>query len=135
MSITAIRQGIEANLETISGFRAYSEIPENPQTPCAVVTLNNIDYDLAFQKGLTEFSFTITVIVGRFSVVQAQQNLNDYANNSGAKSIKTAIESDRTLSGSAVDVRLVSMNSISALDLNDGNNYLGMEFSVTVYAN
>ena len=134
MNITDIRQGIEDNLETVSGLRAYSEIPDNPVTPCAVITLNNISYDQAFQKGLTEFSFNITVIVGRFSVVQAQQNLNDYANNDGDKSIKTAIESDRSLSGSAVDVRVVSMDSISALDLNDGNNYLGMEFSVTVYA-
>jgi len=134
LNITGIRDGLETNLETISGFRAYSEIPDNPVTPCAVVNLNNIDYDQAFQKGLTEFSFNITVIVGRFSVVQAQQNLNDYANNSGAKSVKTAIESDRTLSGSAVDVRVVSMNSIGALELNDGNNYLGMDFSVTVYA-
>ncbi len=134
MNITAIRNGLETNIETIAGFRAYSEIPENPVTPCAVITLSNINYDQAYQKGLTEFAFTVTVIVGRFSVVQAQQNLNDYANNDGDKSVKTAIESDPTLSGSAVDVRVVSMDSISALDLNDGNNYLGMDFSVTVYA-
>ena len=133
MNITNIRQGIEDNLETISGFRAYSEIPENPQVPCGVVVLNSVEYDQAFQRGLTELSFNITVIVGRFSVQQAQENLNKYAGD-GGKSIKTAIESDKTLNGSAVDTRVVSMNSISALDLNDGNNYLGMEFSVTVYA-
>ena len=133
MNITDIRQGLETNIETISGLRAYSEIPDNPQVPCAVVVLNSVDYDQAFQRGLTELSFNITVIVGRFSVQQAQEHLNDYAGN-GAKSVKTAIQSDRTLGGSAVDAVLTSMNSISALDLNDGNNYLGMEFSVTVYA-
>jgi len=134
LNITDIRQGIETNLETITGFRAYSEIPENPQVPCGVVVLNSVDYDQAFQRGLTELSFNITVIVGRFSVQQAQENLNEYAGN-GSKSIKTAVQSDRTLGGAAVDTVLTSMNSISALDLNDGNNYLGMEFSVTVYAN
>ena len=133
MNITAIRAGLETNLETVSGLRAYSEIPENPQVPCGVVTLNSVDYDQAFQRGLTQLSFNVTVIVGRFSVQQAQENLNDYAGN-GAKSIKTAVQSDRSLGGSAVDTVLTSMNSISALDLNDGNNYLGMEFSVTVYA-
>jgi len=133
LNITDIRQGLETNIETISGLRAYSEIPDNPQVPCAVVVLNSVDYDQAFQRGLTELSFNITVIVGRFSVQQAQEHLNDYAGN-GAKSVKTAIQSDRTLGGSAVDAVLTSMNSISALDLNDGNNYLGMEFSVTVYA-
>jgi len=134
LNITNIRAGLETNLETVSGLRAYSEIPENPIVPCSVVALNSIDYDQAFQRGLAELSFTITVIVGRFSVQQAQEHLNDYAGD-GSKSIKTAIQSDKTLGGSAADTVLTSMNSISALDLNDGNNYLGMEFSVTVYAN
>ncbi len=133
MNITEIRQGIENNLETVSGLRAYSEIPDNPQVPCAVVVLNSVSYDQAFQRGLTELDFNITVIVGRFSVQQAQERLNEYAGN-GSKSIKTAVQSDRTLGGSAVDTVLTSMNGISALDLNDGNNYLGMEFSVTAYA-
>ena len=133
MNITEIRDGLETNLETVSGLRAYSEIPENPQVPCAVVALNSVDYDQAFQRGLTELSFNVTVIVGRFAVQQAQEHLNDYAGN-GSKSIKTAVQSDRSLGGKAVDTVLTSMNSISALDLNDGNNYLGMEFSVTVYA-
>ena len=134
MNITDIRQGIEDNLETVAGLRAYSEIPDNPQVPCAVVVLNSVSYDQSFQRGLSELDFNITVIVGRFSVQQAQEHMNDYAGN-GAKSIKTAVQSDRTLGGSAADTVLSSMNGISALDLNDGNNYLGMEFSVTVYAN
>jgi len=135
LSITGIRQGIEANLETISGFRAYSEIPENPQTPCAVVVLQNIDYDQAFQRGLVVMQFQVTAIVSRFSAQQAQENLNDYADNSGSKSIKVAIESDKTLSGSAFDVQVSSMTGIGNIDLNDGNNYLSIDFSVTVYAN
>jgi len=134
LNITDIRQGIEDNLETVAGLRAYSEIPDNPQVPCAVVVLNSVNYDQSFQRGLSELDFNITVIVGRFSVQQAQEHMNDYAGN-GAKSIKTAVQSDRTLGGSAADAVLSSMNGISALDLNDGNNYLGMEFSVTVYAN
>jgi len=134
LNITDIRQGIEDNLETVAGLRAYSEIPDNPQVPCAVVVLNSVSYDQSFQRGLSELDFNITVIVGRFSVQQAQEHMNDYAGN-GAKSIKTAVQSDRTLGGSAADAVLSSMNGISALDLNDGNNYLGMEFSVTVYAN
>ncbi len=134
MSITDIRNGLETNLETVAGLRAYSEIPENPQVPCAVVQLQTIEYDQAFQKGLVFYNFEITVIVGRFSVQQAQENLNDYADNKGAKSVKTAIESDKTLSGTAFDVHVTTMTGISALDLNDGNNYLGMTFSVTVYA-
>jgi len=135
MTITAIRDGLEANLETISGLRGYSEIPENPSIPAAVVTLNTIEYDQAYQKGLALYNFSISVIVGRFNARSTQQKLNDYADNTGADSIKTAIESDKTLGGSAFDVVVTSMTGISNIDLNDGNNYIGMDFSVTVYAN
>jgi len=133
-NITAIRDGIEANLETITGLRGYSEIPENPSIPAAVVVLNNVTYDQAFQRGLTELTFTVTVIVGRFNARSTQQNLNDFASGTGGKSIKTAIQSDRTLGGNAADVRVDQMTNIGAIDLNDGFNYLGMDFSVTVYA-
>jgi len=135
MSITAIRDGLEANLETISGLRGYSEIPENPSIPAAVVTLDTIEYDQAFQKGLVLYNFSISVIVGRFNARSTQQKLNDYADNTGSDSIKTAIESDKSLGGSAFDVVVTSMTGISNIDLNDGNNYIGMDFSVTVYAN
>jgi len=135
VSITDIRDGLEANLETISGLRGYSEIPDNPSIPAAVVTLDTIEYDQSFQKGLVLYNFSVTVIVGRFNSRSAQQNLNDYADNTGSNSIKTAIESDKSLGGSAFDVRVTSMTGISNIDLNDGNNYIGMDFSVTCYAN
>lgn len=132
--ITAIREGIEANLETITGLRGYSEIPDNPQVPAAVVGLQSISYDQAFQRGLVLYNFNVTVIVGRFNVRSTQKRLNEYAGNTGDDSVKLAIESDKTLGGSAFDCRVASMDSIGAIDLNDGNNYLAMEFTVTVYA-
>lgn len=134
MSIGLIRDGIETNLRTIAGLRAYSEIPDNPSFPAGIVTLNSIDYDQAFQRGLTLYNFTVSIIVGRASERAAQNALNAYASNTGADSIKTAIESDKTLSASAFDVRVVSMTGIGAVELN-GTTYIGMDFSVTVYAN
>ena len=134
MSISSIRDGLETNLRTISGLRAYSEIPDNPNFPAAIVVLDTVDYDGAFQRGLTTYNFTISVIVGRASERAAQDRLNDFASNTGNLSIKSAVESDKSLNGSAYDVRVVSMSNISAVELN-GTTYLGMDFSVTVYAN
>ena len=134
MSIALIRDGLETNLRTLAGLRAYAEIPDNPSFPAAIVTLNSIDYDQSFQRGLTLYNFTVSVIVGRASERAAQNALNAYASNTGASSIKSAIESDKTLSASAFDVRVVSMTGIGAVELN-GTTYIGMDFSVTVYAN
>lgn len=135
MSITAIRDGIEANLETITGLRGYSEIPENPSIPAAVVNLDSVDYHQTFRNGMVQFNFTVTVIVGRFSARSAQQTLNDFASNTGDKSIRQAIESDRTLGGNAFDCVVQTMGGMNNIDLNDGNNYLATDFSVVVYAN
>ena len=131
--ITAIRQGIATNLATISGLRTSGELPENPNPPTAVVALETIDYDGAFQQGVTTFMFTVIVIVGKQSDRISQRSLNDYASQNGARSVKTAVESDRSLGGSAMDCRVRGMTSVGSLQLND-TEYMAAEFSVAVYA-
>lgn len=133
MSVTNLREGLATNLATISGLRTAAEIPDNPSPPIAVVSLNNIQFDRAFQRGLTEYSFTVSIIVGRAAEREAQRRLDSYASSTGASSVKLAIESDKTLGGYAYDCRVVSMDSIGAVQLNDAT-YLGMDFSVTAYA-
>lgn len=131
--ITAIRQGIATNLATISGLRTSAELPDNPNPPTAVVALETIDYDGAFQQGVTTFMFTVIVIVGRQSDRISQRSLNQYASQNGERSIKTAVESDRSLGGNAMDCRVRGMTSVGSLQLND-TEYMAAEFSVAVYA-
>lgn len=131
--ITAIRQGIATNLATISGLRTSAELPDNPNPPAAVVALETIDYDGAFQQGVTTFMFTIIVIVSRQSDRISQRSLNQYASQNGERSIKTAVESDRSLGGNAMDCRVRGMTSVGSLQLND-TEYVAAEFSVAVYA-
>lgn len=129
-SIAGLRTGIANNLATIAGLRTSAEIPDNPSPPIAVVSLNNIDYDQAFQRGLTIYNFNVTVIVGRAAEREAQRRIDTYAQNDG---VKNAVESDKTLGGNAYDVRVVSLTNIGSLQLND-QTYLAAEFEVAVYA-
>lgn len=133
MSIDGIRAGIATNLATISGLRVSAELQDNPSPPVAQIQLRSIEYDQAFQRGLAVYTFLVTVIVGRSAEREAQRRLNDYCDNTGASSVKAAIESDKTLGGSAFDVRVVSMDNIGALVLSDAT-YLAAEFTVTAYA-
>lgn len=132
MSITDIRDGIAANLATIPGLRTSAELPDQPNPPIAVVQLNNVTYDQAFQNGLVLYNFTITVIVGKVAERLAQQRLNAYAS-TGVGGVKTALESDRTLGGSAFDVKLQEMTNIGAITLGE-QQYLAAEFAAIVYA-
>jgi hypothetical protein len=132
VSITDIRDGIATNLATISGLRTSAELPDQPNPPIAVVQLNNVTYDQAFQGGLVLYNFTITVIVGKVAERLAQQRLNAYAS-TGAGGVKAALQSDRTLGGSAFDVKLQEMTNIGAITLGE-QQYLAAEFAAIVYA-
>jgi len=132
VSITDIRDGLATNLATISGLRTSAELPDQPNPPIAVVQLNNVTYDQAFQGGLVLYNFTITVIVGKVAERLAQQRLNAYAS-TGAGGVKTALQSDKTLGGHAFDVKLQEMTNIGAITLGE-QQYLAAEFAAIVYA-
>lgn len=133
MSISQIRTALATNLATIPGLRTAAEVPDNPTPPIAIVNLDSVTYDQAFAKGLTNYNFTITVVVGRTAEREAQRKLDGYIS-PGTNSVKNAIESDKTLGGYAYDCRVVSLNSVGSLTISD-TTYLAADFSVTVIAN
>lgn len=132
MSISGIRSAMATNLSSIPGLRVASEIPDQINPPVAVIALNNIEYDGAFQQGLTTFNFTIQLVVTRMAERRAQERLDLYSEPSGEQSVKSAIESDRTLGGNASDVRVESRPTVGSLQVND-QDYLAADFSVVVY--
>lgn len=133
-TITGLRTGIATNLAAISGLRTSATVPDSPNPPIAVVLPTGITYDLAFRRAADEYFFTVIVIVGRVDERTAQDRLDGYCNPSGATSIKTALESDRTLGGYAYDCRVTEMRNYQQLVLGDGVTYLAAEFVVRVIA-
>lgn len=131
MSITAIRNGLGANLATVRGLRVSETIPDNPSPPIAVIALSNVSYDQAYAGGLVEYNFVVSVIVGRVSEREAQRRLDEYITPTG---IKAALESERSLGGAAYDLRVVEMSQIGSVVVND-ITYLACDFSVVVYGN
>lgn len=132
-TVTQIRAALATNLATVSGLRTSALIPDAPQPPIAVVIPDNITYDTAFGRGLDTYEYTVTVIVGRQSDRTAQGSLDGYCNPTGAQSIKTAIESDKTLGGVAQTLRVTNMKTYGSMTIAD-TVYLIADFSVTVYA-
>jgi hypothetical protein len=131
--LTAIRAGLKANLETIPNLRASANIPDMPNPPQGIIALSRIAYDVANAKGAAQYDFIISVIVGRQSERTAQTSLDEYISTTHARSIKNAIQSDRTLAGSAYDVRAVEMTGLNVVSIGEVN-YLSADFSVTVYS-
>lgn len=132
MSLADIRDGLATNLGTITGLRVYTEIPDNPSMPCAVLQLTRALYDGAFQRGLTEYEFDVRLIVSRVTDRRSQQALDQFID-AGARSVKTAIESDKTLDGAAFDVRVSAMDVVDTVTIGE-TAYFTATFSVTVFA-
>jgi hypothetical protein len=97
-----------------------------------VIALNNVSYDLDFNRGMTLYNFTVTLIVGRVAERDAQRKLDAYAG-AGERSIKTAVQSDRTLGGAAFDCRLSEMSTLGGVTINE-TTYVAADFAVQVYA-
>jgi hypothetical protein len=57
VDIQAIRERIAVNLATISGLRTEENVPDLVNPPVAVVALEQIAYDGAFNGGLTTLEF------------------------------------------------------------------------------
>jgi len=133
-SISELRTGLATNLATISGLRTAATVPDSINPPIAVVMPASITYDIAFARtGGDEYEFTVMVIVGRVDERTAQNRLDGYCSGSGASSIKTAIESDKTLGGKAFSLRVTNLRNYNQVTVGDVI-YLAAEFTVQVYA-
>lgn len=132
--LSDLREALAVRLQAVPGLRVYPEIPDNPNVPCAVITLGDppITYDLAYgTTGGHTFRFAIVLLVGRTTERVAQRRLDGYL--SGPDAIKSLIETDRTLGGLVFDVRVIEARNIGPVLLGDAS-YLSAELSVEIRA-
>ena len=132
-SIQELRQGIATYLATISGLRTSLDVPDQINPPIAVVQFVRVNYHLDMNNGMSEYLFSVQVIVGRVDERTAQRNLDSYCSSSGSSSVLLAVESDRTLGGKAYDCIVTEVSSYGQLISND-ITYLGAEFQIRVLA-
>lgn len=132
-TIKSIREGLAKNLSTITGLRTSYFVPDTINPPVALVEPLQVQYDQTFKRGLDEFTFKVTLIAGRASDRAGQDTIDSFLDSTGSRSIKTAIESDKTLGGKVNDLRVTSLTSYGSITIADVP-YLAAEFAVTVYS-
>lgn len=131
--VTDLRNGLAANLATISGLRQQAWQPDNINPPAAYIFPQGVTFDNAFNRGMNTYTFVVTVVVGRQSERSSQNALDTYVSGTGANSVKRAIESDKTLGGKAFDVRVTDVRNYGELVAGEVT-YLSAEFVVLCYA-
>ena len=110
-NVNGVRDALKANLQTITNLRVYDLIPDVIVPPCAVVGQLDFTFDIDNARGLDQASVDVYVIVQRISERTGQDKLDNFLAGSGTGSIKTAIESDRSLGGLVDTLRVISADS------------------------
>jgi hypothetical protein len=131
-SISELRQGLANNLQTITGLRVVDTLPDLVNPPMAMIGLTKVSYNQQNQRSMAEYTFQVTVVLGRVSERTAQRDM-DILVAPGSGSVKYALESDRTLGGNAFEVFVPELSAIGAVSLG-GIDYFSAEFSVQVFA-
>lgn len=130
-NINGVRDALKANLQTITGLRVYDLIPDVVVPPCAVVGQLDFQFDIDNQRGLDQASVDIFVIVQRISERTGQDKLDNFLAGSGSGSIKTAIESDRTLDGLVDTLRVITAES--GTYSSGDQSFLSYRYNVTIW--
>lgn len=134
-SVATVRDGLKANLTTVSGLQCYDTVPDKPEPPCAAVQPDPSGFMFreTMGKGVIRFSFVVTVLVQRVVDDAGQDKLDGYLNPAGSGSVWAAIESDITLGGAASNAAVQMVRQYGEFIYND-ISYLGAEFVVGVLA-
>jgi hypothetical protein len=130
-NISGVRDALGKNLQTINGLRVYDTIPDVVVPPCAVVGQLDFTFDVNNMRGLDQASVDIFVIVQRISERAGQDKLDNLLAGTGNGSIKTALESDRTLGGLVDTLRVISAESGT---YNSGDqSFLSYRYNLTIW--
>ena len=103
--INDVIDGIETNLQAITGLRTYSEWPDVLNAPAAIVFPSEEFITPITLEGGYSMSYEVLVLVEiPAGVVRGQRALNPYCDTSGNTSIRVAVEADSTLGGTVSDI-------------------------------
>jgi len=130
-NVNGVRDALKSNLQTITGLRVYDLIPDVVVPPCAIVGQLDFTFDIDNARGLDQASVDIFVLVQRFSERTGQDKLDLLLAGSGSGSIKTALESDRTLGGLVDTLRVISADS--GTYTSGETSFLSYRYNLTIW--
>jgi hypothetical protein len=126
---------LRAALATISGLHAHWLWPDVMLVPAAVVVpAQGLDVDTFDGQGGRTFRVYLLGAAAKDGTYRGQANCLPYLEESGAKSLRAALEADPTLGGKVDDLKVLPWRAFDALKDWAGNVYWGAVYEVEVLA-
>lgn len=134
MTVAELRAGLRANIKaTIANVQVSAYILASPTPPGIHIFPGESRFDLAMNRGLDEYDFTVQAFVAWSSDQGSQAFLDELRDPINARSLKAAIESDLTLGGVCEDLRVMGISPYRNLVTMDNRSLLVSDWTVTVY--
>lgn len=129
MNIAEVMDELDAAVGTIEGLRNTPYYSTRINPPASIIGWPiPYTFDATFGRGSDSFTFPLTVLVGNVDARSSRDALAEYANGSGDKSIKQAVENKEYTTCDSVRVERVEFGVIAVA----GVEYLTGTFYINV---
>jgi hypothetical protein len=135
-TVKEIRAALKTNLENIPGTQKSAYLLGSPSPPTLQIFPGEVDWHMAMNDGLAKREFIVQALVGQPTEEGTQVVLDEFLDETGDSSVKSAIESDSTLGGLVDDVIVVKTKGYQLIknpSQPDKPPRLGAEWHVDVY--
>jgi len=130
-SLESIMSGLGDQLRAVMGLRVYDFPSKHVEPPAAVLSLPETPYDVTLGGRADEWTFPLWLLVSKADDKAAYKEMVPYLEAEGERSIRAAIEADRTLGGSCDTCAVV--NARPQFASVGGVEFLAVEFTVEVF--
>jgi hypothetical protein len=132
MAIKTIRAALsDAATSDIDGLNGYSYGASFMNVPAFFVADVELDYGSALESGMETAAFNCRMLVSKTDDEGGQERVDEFMTSQGDKSVKAALELDRTLAGACFEVHVDSAEGPKVY-VHNGVDYLGCQFRVQV---
>jgi hypothetical protein len=134
-TIGDIAVGLKTNLDTIEGVNVSRYPRSNPVGPLIHMWPTEIVYHRASQMGLSELTFRVQLLWPYTDDAGSASQVYAFLDPSGERSVRQAIESDRTLSGAVEDVIVDPAGELVVTATQDNQLRLTADWTVRILLN
>ena len=129
MNLADVMDEVATALEAIDNLRVFPYPPDRVEPPAAVVSWpDTYTYDETYGRGMDRLSLPVVVVVGRVSDRACREELGAYADGSGDRSVKEAVETGTYTACDTVRVESVEFDVVTIA----GTDYMAALFTVDV---
>lgn len=130
MNLADVMDELGTALGTVVGLRVFPYSASRITPPAAVVGWpETLDYDATMGRGSDRATLPVTVLTGMVDARSARDDLAQYCDGSGSKSIKTVLEAGNYTACDSVTVRSVRFEAVTVASI----EYLSATFDVDIF--